>query len=111
MISREVAGSMYDRFYGRSFNSSGDERYVLLDLESGGSTDLEPTPLSYSGIVREMVDDAKRGRKILLHKSPGFRELTGEKVYFVPFDMRTQKMLEDMVNGVMDGSLAKGTRI
>jgi len=102
MITREIEGESYDSFYGRLFNNLGGEHYVSLDLMSGGFSSIEPTSVSYPNIIKEMIHDVKIGRKFLLHLSPGFIEKGDVKVYFVPFPMETQKMLEEMVGGIMN---------
>jgi len=104
-IEREIEGEVFDSFYGRSFNVLGGEHYVCLDLESGGVSSIDPSSGSFYGIVRNMIHDVRNDRKILLDKSPGYREQDGANVYFVPFSPATQGLLRTLVDGVMSGNL------
>ncbi|MCH7568653.1 MAG: hypothetical protein IIA87_04500 [Nanoarchaeota archaeon] len=96
-LQREFNGVEYDSFLGRSFSLDGIERYVSLDLVSGGSSEFEASPLGIPPIFRSLLQDLRDNKKILLYDSPGVSDRAGKPpIFYVPFSIEQLVMLKGL---------------
>ena len=106
-LRREIDGERCDIFVGRSFSLFGTESYVSVDLVNGGISAFDATDRSLYSIIKDVIIETRKGRKVLFHQSPGVIGYGVDSIYLVPFSTERQLLISDMVNGIESGNISR----
>ena len=110
-LTNIIDGENYDVFYGRILNEEGLENYGSHDLPDGGGIAIEPGLYAYLELAKRMLADIENGKRVLLHKSPGFIGNNDNFICYLPFNKEPQNFLKELAEAIRAGKNGLSERL